>query len=119
VASIEIADHELIVHIRGIDRLVALETRIAIPLQHIASVELNPREAHDIFHGLRMGGTNVPGVITAGRFVQQGEWSFWDVHDPNKSIAIRLHDDAYAKLVIGVDEPESTLSAIRAALPGI
>jgi hypothetical protein len=34
-----------------------------------------------------MGGTtNVPGVITAGRFLQHGERAFWDGHDPDKSI---------------------------------
>jgi hypothetical protein len=48
------------------------------------------------------------GVITAGRFMQQGEWAFWDVHDPDKAIAIRLHDQHYARLIIGVDDLGAT-----------
>jgi hypothetical protein len=116
VATIEVAGQNLVVHIHGADRILALESQVVVPLVHIAGVESNPPEAHDIFHGLRMGGTNVPGVITAGRFVQHGEWSFWDVHDPNRAIEIRLHDEAYGKLVIGVDDPEATVAAIKAAL---
>lgn len=63
-----------------------------------------------------MGGTNVPGLITAGRFLQQGQWTSWDVRDPHKAIAIRLHDESYAKLMIGVDDPEATASAIQSAI---
>ena len=63
-----------------------------------------------------MGGTNLPGVITAGRFLQSGQWAFWDVHDPNNSIAIYLHDDSYARLVIGVEDPAAAADAIRKAI---
>jgi hypothetical protein len=57
-------------------------------------------------------------VITAGRFLQRGEWAFWDVHDPAACVAIRLHDEHYARLVIGVDDPDATAAAISAALRG-
>jgi hypothetical protein len=48
--------------------------------------------------------------------VQHGEWGFWDVHDPDKAIAIRLHDDRYAKVIIGVDDPAATATEIGAAI---
>jgi hypothetical protein len=117
MADIEIAGDRLIVHVRGADKFLALRSQLEVPLEHVAAVEVNPRDAHGVWHGLRMGGTNVPGLITAGNFVQHGEWAFWDVHDPNRSIAIRLHDETYAKLVIGVDDPDATAAAIRGALP--
>jgi hypothetical protein len=119
MADIEIAGNTLIVHVRGADRFLALRSQLEVPLEHVASVEVNPQEAHGIWHGLRMGGTNVPRVITAGNFVQHGEWAFWDVHDPSKAIAIQLHDEGYARLVIGVDDPEGTALAIRTALAGL
>jgi hypothetical protein len=115
MADIEITPASLVVHIRGADQFFALASRLEVPLQHISAVEASPPEAHGIWHGLRVGGTNLPGVITAGRFVQHGEWAFWDVHDPNQAIAIRLHDERYAKLLIGVDDPAATVAAIRAA----
>jgi hypothetical protein len=116
VAKIEITGDDLIVHIRGADKFFALASQLAVPLEHIDSVDASAPEAHAIWHGLRVGGTNLPGVITAGRFIQQGEWAFWDVHDPSKAIAIRLRDEHYAKLIIGVDDPIGTASAIAAAI---
>ena len=116
MADVEITPATVVVHIRGVDKLLALQSRLEVPLRHIADVEVNPRDAHSVWHGLRMGGTNVPGLITAGRFVQHGEWAFWDVHDPDKSVAIRLSDESYARLVIGVDDPEATAEAIRSAI---
>jgi hypothetical protein len=45
-----------------------------------------------------------------------GEWGFWDVHDPDKAIAIRLHDERYAKVIIGVDDPAAIATEIGAAI---
>jgi hypothetical protein len=117
MADIEITPTTLVIHIQGFDQFFALKSRLEVPLEHIAGVDASAPEAHEVWHGLRMGGTNVPGVITAGRFVQHGDWAFWDVHDPDKAIAIRLHDEHYAKLVIGVDNPRATAQAIAAAIP--
>ena len=118
MADLEISAGRLIIHIKGFDQIFARESRLEVPLQHISRVEGSPPDAHDIFKGLRMGGTNVPGVITAGRFLRGGEWSFWDVHDPAKSIAIYLHDEGYARLVIGVDDPQAAIDMIRSATGG-
>ena len=116
MAEIEITPTSLVVHINGADQFFALKSRLEVPLEHIAGVDASVPEARQIWHGLRMGGTNLPGVITAGRYLQHGEWAFWDVHDPDKAIAIRLHDEHYAKLVIGVDDPAATASAIASAI---
>ncbi|HUY73926.1 MAG TPA: hypothetical protein VMW11_05395 [Candidatus Dormibacteraeota bacterium] len=115
MAEVELTSTSLIVHIRGADRVFAMKSRLEVPLQHIASVEPAADEARRVWHGLRMGGTNVPGVITAGRFVEHGEWAFWDVHDPKSAIAIHLRDESYSELVIGVDDPAATSEAIRSA----
>ncbi len=114
MAELEITDTALIVHITGADQFFALKTQLEVPLEHIARIDPNPAEAHRLWHGLRMGGTNVPGLITAGRFLQGGEWAFWDVHDPDKAIAIYLHDERYSKLVIGVDDPQLAAATLTA-----
>lgn len=116
MADVEIDGSTLVVHIRGVDKIWALATKLEVPLAHIAGVDVDVPDARDVFHGLRMGGTNVPGVITAGRFIHHGEWSFWDVHDPSKAIAIRLHDEGYGRLVIGVNDPKAAAASINAAL---
>ena len=116
MAELEIDGDRLIVHIRGVDQFLALATRIEVALPHVSRVEVDPPDAHNVWHGLRMGGTNVPGVVTAGRFVQAGQWAFWDVHDPSRAIAIYLHDESYARLVIGVDDPQAAAQLVQAAI---
>ena len=116
MADIEIEGQSLVVNIEGLDQFFALKARLEVPLAHVAGVDVRPAEARDVWHGLRMGGTSLPGVITAGRFLHHGEWAFWDVHDPDRAVAIRLHDEHYAKLVVGVDDPDAAAAAIRSAI---
>mgnify|MGYP001170204735 CR=1 FL=1 len=116
MADIEITPTSLIVHIRGGDRFLAFKSQLEVPLEHVAAVDTNVPEARKIWHGIRVVGTDVPGLVVAGRFLQHGEWAFWDVHDPDKAIAIRLRDESYAKLVIGVDDPAATAQAITSAI---
>ena len=74
---------------RGIDQILALRSELSVPLAHIRAVTIRPAEAHGWFHGLRFG-TNLPGVVTAGTFLTGDGLVFWDVHDPDKTIAIDI-----------------------------
>ena len=68
------------------------------------------------YHGIRMLGTNVPGVIVAGTFYQDGKRVFWDVHRPEKTIVIDLHDERFNELVVEVDDPDAAVKLIQNAL---
>ena len=113
VAEVELAEDTLVIHVLGMDRLWALRSRLEIPLSHVSGAEAAPEVARRWWQGLRSGGTHVPGVITAGTFHQEGERVFWDVHDPEKAIVIRLRDE---RLVIEVEDPPVTVAAIQEAL---
>jgi hypothetical protein len=39
----------------------------------------------------------------------------WDVHDPEKTVVIRLRDERYARLVIEVEDPEATVARVNEA----
>jgi hypothetical protein len=41
---------------------------------------------------------------------------FWDVHDPEKAIVIRLEDERYSRLVIEVEDAPATATAIEGAI---
>jgi len=116
VAEVELSEDTLSVHVQGMDRLWALRSRLEIPLAHVSGAEAASEVARGWWQGIRSGGTHVPGVITAGTFHQEGERVFWDVHDPEKAIVIRLRDERYARLVIEVEDPPATVAAIREAL---
>jgi hypothetical protein len=68
MARVETTPTALIVHVEGIDRVLALKTSITIPLEHVIGVDQDSTEASGIYHGLRLPGTNVPGIVTAGTF---------------------------------------------------
>jgi hypothetical protein len=116
MTEIELTRDALIVHVRGMDRLWALKSRLEIPLSHVVGAEVNPEVARQWRKGIRTPGTHVPGVITAGTFHQEGERVFWDVHDPEKTVVIQLRDERYARLVIEVDDPNAIAAAIRKTL---
>jgi hypothetical protein len=65
VASIEITNDALIVHVEGLDRLWALRSRLEIPLQHVLGAEVDPERATNWWQGVRIMGTALPGVIRA------------------------------------------------------
>jgi hypothetical protein len=98
------------------DRLWALKSRLEIPLYHVLGAEVDPQVAREWHKGIRAAGTHVPGVLTAGTFYQEGERVFWDVHDPDKTVVIRLRDERYVRLVIEVENPPATATAIQGAL---
>ena len=115
MAEIELTSTSLIVHVTGWDQIWALKSQVEIPLDHVVNVELDTDEARKWWLGWRLPGTHVPGVITAGTFYRHGERVFWDVHNPDKAIAIHLAHDQYAKLVVEVDDPQEAIAAINRA----
>jgi hypothetical protein len=116
VATIAITDEALTVHVTGVDRILALKSTITVPLTHVTEITQDATEAGKVLHGLRLPGTAIPGVLTAGSFLKSGEWTFWDVHDPDQAVIIGLHHEHYSRLVVGVDDPGATVEAVRAAL---
>jgi hypothetical protein len=116
MVDLSISDGKLSLHVRGADKLWAFKSSLEIPLAHIAGVQADSEVARGWWHGIRMPGTNLPGVITAGTFYQDGNRVFWDVHNPEKTIVINLHDERYNKLVVEVDDPQMAVSLIQAAL---
>src|SRR5580700_8224962 len=89
------------------------QSSLEIPLVHITGVRADSEVACGWWHGVRMPGTSVPGVITAGTFYQDGKRVFWDVHHPEKTIVIDLHDERFNELVVEVADPEAAAISTR------
>src|SRR5215210_3794399 len=84
LTEVELTGDALIVHVKGIDRLWSLKSRLEIPLAHVLDAEADTQVAREWQKGLRVPGTQLPGVITAGTFFQDGDRVFWDVRDPER-----------------------------------
>jgi hypothetical protein len=102
--------------VQGWDKLWALKTSLEIPLSHIRGARIDTESARGWFHGLRLPGTEIPGVLTAGTFLQRDGAVFFDVHDPDNTIVIELDHENYKRLVIEVEDPDATVTMIQSAL---
>ena len=117
MAEIELTEDALLIHVRGMDRVFALRSRLEIPLSHVLGAEVDAEVPHPAWwKSLRLTATQIPWIVTAGTFYQEGERVFWDVHDPEKVVVIGLKDERYARLVIGVEDPPATAAAIQGAI---
>lgn len=115
MVEVAIEGDRLHLRMRGIDRILALRSELSVPLAHIHAVTIRPAEAHHWFHGLRFG-TNVPGVVTAGTFLTGDGLVFWDVHDPEKTIALDIDHEFYKRVIVEVEgSPEVAKAQIDGA----
>ena len=114
MTKVSVSDGKLLVEVQGWHMLWALKSRLEIPVEHISAVR---RATDERVQGLRLPGTFVPGVITAGTYYERGgKRVFWDVHDHERAIAIELHDERFSKLIIEVADPEATIREILNSL---
>jgi len=117
MAEVELTEDALVVHVQGLDRIFALKSRLEIPLSHVLGAEVDPELGHpEWWKSLRLTATQIPWVVTAGTFYQEGERVFWDVHDPEKVVVSRLKDERLGGLVIGVEEQYATVADIQGAI---
>ena len=112
MTEVGVTDGMLVIEVQGWDKLWSMTSRLEIPLENVIDV----RPADDSVGGVRLLGTCLPGVVTAGTFLQEGSSVFWDVHNPARAIAVDLRDERYSKLIIEVVDPAETISALKHAL---
>jgi hypothetical protein len=70
------------------------------------------------WHGFKLIGTDVPGLFAAGTFYYHGELVFWDVVHPERTIIVSLVHERYTKLIVEVENPESSAVTLREAKAG-
>jgi hypothetical protein len=116
MVDLSISGDRLVLDVRGADKLWALKSSLEISLAHVTEIRADPAIAQGWWHGLRMPGTSLPGVITAGTFYQDGKRIFWDVHRPENTVVIELKDERYNELIVEVADPEAAVELVRAAL---
>jgi len=116
MVALSIEDDVATFEVQGADRLWALRSRLEIPLAHIRGARVDPEIAHGWWHGFRMPGTNIPGVLTAGTFYQDGRRVFWDVHHPDNVVVVELADERYDELVVEVADPAAVVALIAVAV---
>lgn len=107
-------DDRLIVRPVGLVRVWALSRGVEVPITSVVDVGVSPTK--ELARGMRLPGTHLPGVMTAGTFRSHGDRALWMVGRNRSVLVIELTGEKYRYLVLGVEDPEAATEALRAAL---
>lgn len=118
MVEITIDGEVLHVEVQGSHKFWALKSSLTVPLSDVVEVRHDPERARVFFPGLKIPGTHVPYVYTAGTYYQ-GDFrpDFWTVRRPENAIVIQCAPEAaYDEIIVEVEDPGETLLRIREAL---
>ena len=126
MVSVTASDGCVRVRLKGSDAAWALKRRLDVPLGAVTEV----RVADDASRwlgvsgrdlGLRLPGTYVPGVITAGSFWWKTRgWTFCCLRRGQRALVIDVApgDIRYRRLVLGVEDPDAARACVELARCG-
>lgn len=113
MVKIEKKDNQFIFEVQGLHKLWAFRSQLTIPVENVIHAYPNEKSLNWI-NGLRMPGTHIPGLITAGTYYVKDGTIFCDVANPQKSIVVELQDESYKRLIIEVDDPQAAIDLLTA-----
>jgi hypothetical protein len=118
MVEITVAGDALVVEVQGVHKLWALKSTLRVPLSDVLEVRHDPERATKAFPGLRVPGTHIPTVYTAGTYYQSDfRPDFWVVRRPENAIVIQCRPGAaYDEIIVEVEHPATTVQLVRDAL---
>src|SRR6202165_2340319 len=116
MVEISVEGDRLCLEVQAWDKLWSLRSHLEFPLEHVTSVRTDAEAARGWWHGIRLLGTQVPGILTAGIFYENGGVVFYDVHDTGRTILRELNHERSARLVVEVEDPAAAVKTISAAI---
>ena len=127
MVELSVVDDQLILNVKGWDKLWSFRSTIEVPLRKVRDVRAiaSQEELKEIFKplgvGFRFPGTALPGVITAGTFYfTRGGKAFIDVHHPaDDVILIELEDEKFNRIIVDVENAAEVAATVRDALTAI
>jgi hypothetical protein len=117
MVEISINGGNLHLEMKGLDRILAFRNQLDIPISHVVDASHDPKTLCGWYHGIKSpGAIDIPRIVTAGTFNVLGTRMFWDVHNVQNAIIIRLQHDQFDELVVEVSDPEAAVGQIKARL---
>jgi hypothetical protein len=116
MVNVSVEGDRVAFNVEGMDKLWSLRSRLEIPTAHITGAEVNHEQVGRWWHGIKVLGTDLPGVLGAGMFLYHREIVFWDVRDPSHAIIVSLEHETYKKLIVEVADPAATVTTLKSAI---
>ncbi|OUD34187.1 hypothetical protein [Flavobacterium sp. FPG59] len=111
MVQITTTNASFIFEIMGWHKLWSLKSKLIIPRENVVKAYQDESEI-TFWKGLRMPGTEIPGLLAAGTFYKNGR-NFWDVSNKKNALIITLREHYYKKLIIEVQNPQLALQLLN------
>lgn len=116
--EVSVGSQTLQLRLGPIGRLLAVKRRLEIPIHLVAGADAMDRKAVPPGDGtwLRAPGTHIPGLIRYGSYGRAPHREFWVVMRQRRVLVINVRDWDYARVILGIHDPDSHAAAISAAI---
>ena len=115
VGKIEIDGENVVFTLLGVDKVLALKSKLVVPIKHIRSVSTEKAD-WNTFKMVRVAGSGLLGVVKDGTFASPDGLLFYEMRDPDKCITVELENEDYRKVVFEVKNKEAAADTIREAM---
>lgn len=112
-ATVTVSDGKLEVAFSGLDRMWELKSQLSVPLTEVTDVEvLRPEDVGKGSFSKIYGQGAGPGH-SSGYFKGADGTELWSVHGEAEVLVVTITDGKFARLVLGVADPQAAADAIR------
>ncbi|MFC1554552.1 hypothetical protein ACFL7D_07960 [candidate division KSB1 bacterium] len=112
MVNITVEGDRVVFSVQGLHKVLALKSGIEVSRSHIVSAYTD-ESVFTFYKGMRVPGTHIPGVITAGTFRKDGKKIFWDVFRKKNAVVVALAEEDYDRFVIEVEDPVAAMNLLN------
>ncbi len=114
MAKLNFTDTGIEIDLQGIEKFLAIKSKLSIPYNHIVNVEEN---AESVKAYLRIGGTALGHRhYDYGRFLTNDGKGFYVMKHKDRAFAIHLKDDTYNVIVLELNDNAAVIKEINKRL---
>lgn len=107
---ITITDKSVFVEVTGVDKFFSFKGKFTIPREVMRNVSVRTDDIKPPW--IKIMGTSIPKLITAGTYYGASGKEFWNIHLDNESIVFDLENYEYSRIVVQVDNAAQIISQL-------
>ena len=117
MAKVTVEHGQLVINFEGLRKMGTLKNKLLIPLEIVESAMIDSETWENTPKPFqKIAGTDAYGIYFGGTFKQNGKKNFYDLGKKDFAVVIKLKNEKYDRLIIGVDEPEKIVDLINGSL---